>query len=367
MMKTWRAWALYWGGWVIVGGYMSSMDVAHYHVPWASNLAANLFLFLLWGALALVARRLLRFASLSLDGGPRRWAFHLLASVAITALSVVMVHFFFRAWIEHGVPDFLSAAAWGLVLRSLRTEFQPNFLVYWGAVVAFVALEARERAQAEALRAARLETQLGQAQLQALRMQLNPHFLFNTLNAIASLIHSDPEAADRMLARLAAFLRLTLDLPSGSEHSLRQELIFAESYLAIEQVRFGDRLRIAVEVPPALLDTAVPTLLLQPLLENALRHGISKRPEGGLVSIHAEAEGPRLRLEVRNEGPGCAPDRLGAGIGTANTQARLEQLFGREQRFRLLDLEGHGACARMEIPLAWTDQGERLLAAEASA
>jgi LytS/YehU family sensor histidine kinase len=117
-----------------------------------------------------------------------------------------------------------------------------------------------------------------------------------------------------------------------------------------------------VEVHSGLLDAAVPTLLLQPLLENALRHGIAKRPEGGLVSIHAEAEGPRLRLEVRNEGPGCTPGRLGEGIGTANTQARLEQLFGPRQRFHLLDLEGRGACARVEIPLAWTDQGERLLA-----
>ncbi|HET6329498.1 MAG TPA: histidine kinase [Holophagaceae bacterium] len=358
-MRSWRFWTFYWGGWALVGVYMSSMDVAHYHIPWRPNLAANLFLFLLWGALALSVRSLLRQVPLERTGGLRSWLFHIGASLGITCASVVLVHFFFQILVHHRLPDLLGAETWRLVLLSIRTEFQSNFLVYWGAVMAFLALDARENAQKHQLLAARLETQLGQAQLQALRMQLNPHFLFNTLNAVASLIHSDPEAADQMLARLSAFLRLTLDLPPDTEHSLRQELVFVESYLAIEQIRFRDRLRIAWEVDEALLDAKVPVLLLQPLVENALHHGIAARERGGRITILARAEGRRLDLEVADDGPGCAPDRLGSGIGTANTMARLEQLFGKEQRFRLA-ATSQGTCVQVKIPLQWVDQGARL-------
>lgn len=357
MMRFSRFWAFYWGGWALVGVYMSSMDVAHYHIPWRPNLAANLFLFLLWGALALGVRRLLRRVPLERGSGIRPWLFHIGASIGITCLSVALVHFFFQILLHHRLPDLLSGETWGLVLLSIRTEFQSNFLVYWGAAGAFLILDARETAHRLELRASQLTAQLGQAQLQALQMQLNPHFLFNTLNAVASLIHSDPEAADRMLVRLSGFLRLTLDLPPEPEHSLRQELSFTRSYLAIEQVRFRDRLRFQETVDDALLDAKVPVLLLQPLVENALRHGVSGREAGGLIVVRAGREEGRLCLEVLDDGPGCAPTRMGAGIGTANTLARLQQLFGGDQRFLLGDAKGGGTRARVEIPLRWTGQG----------
>ena len=364
-MRSWRYWALYWGGWTLVGVYMSSMDVAHYHIPWGPNLAANLFLFLLWGLLALGVRRLLHRVPLERSSGLGTWLFHIGASLGITALSVVMVHFFLQVLTHHRLPDLLRADTWRLVLLSLRTEFQSNLLVYWGAAGTFLALDVREHAHQHQLRAARLEAQLGQAQLQALQMQLNPHFLFNTLNAVASLIHSDPEAADLMLVRLSAFLRLTLDLPPDPEHSLRRELAFTQGYLAIEQVRFRDRLRVGVEVDEALLDAKVPVLLLLPLVENALRHGVASRETGGSIRVRARREGDRLCLEIRDDGPGCAPGRMGAGIGTANTQARLQQLFGEGQRFRLEHAEGAGTLAQVEIPLRWTGQGAEVFAGAA--
>jgi LytS/YehU family sensor histidine kinase len=341
---------------------MSSMDVAHYHIPWRPNLAANLFLFLLWGALALGVRSLLRRVPLERGRGIRPWLFHAAASIGITGLSVVLVHFFFQILTNHRLPDLFSEETWRLVLLSIRTEFQSNLLVYWGAAGAFLVLDARESAQQHQLRSLRLEAQLGQARLQALQMQLNPHFLFNTLNAVASLIHSDPEAADQVLARLSGFLRLTLDLPPEPEHSLRQELVFTRSYLAIEQVRFRDRLRVEEAVDESLLDAKVPVLLLQPLVENALRHGVSGREAGGLIVVRAAREAGRLHLEVLDDGPGCAPARMGTGIGTANTLARLEQLFGADQRFLLGDATGGGTRARVEIPLRWTGQGAGVFA-----
>ncbi len=359
-MRTWRFWALYWGGWIFLGVYMSSMDVAHYKVDWRTNLPANLFLFLLWGTLALGLRRLLRRVPLERTSGLGTWLFHIGASLAITSAAIVQIHFFFQVLQTHQMPAVLSVEAWKDVLISIRTELQANLLVYWGALGALLTLDVRENAQQHQLRATRLEAQLGQAQLQALRMQLNPHFLFNALNAVASLIHSDPEAADRMLARLSAFLRLSLDQAPESEHSLRQELVFTRSYLAIEQVRFRDRLRVETEVDEALLDALVPALLLQPLVENAIRHGVGQREAGGRVEVRARREGDRLHLEVFDDGPGCAPDRLGTGIGTANTRARLQQLFGEDQRFMLADSGGQGALAQVEIPLRWADQGARL-------
>lgn len=345
-----------------MGVYMSSMDVAHYHVAWGPNLAANLFLFLLWGALALGIGHLLRRVPLERKGGVRPWLFHIGASVTITSLAVTLVHFFFQILEHHRVPGLFSAATWDLVLLSIRTEFQSNFLVYLGALGVLLALEAREEASRHQLHAARLEAQLGQAQLQALRMQLNPHFLFNTLNAAASLIHSDPSSADRMLARLSGFLRLTLDLPPESGHSLRQELAFTRSYLAIEQIRFRDRLQVEEEVDEALLDAKVPVLLLQPLVENALHHGISQREAGGHVRVRARKEGAKLCLEILDDGPGCDPDRIGAGIGTANTRDRLHQTYGENQRFLIGNAPDRGAFARVEIPLAWIDQGAGVFA-----
>ena len=359
-MQTWRYWILYWGAWALVGVYMSSMDVAHYHIPWGPNLAANLFLFLLWGLLALGIRKMLRWVPFRNTFRP--WLFHIGASLLITAVSVILVHFFFQVLQHHAFPSLIRLDTWKLVLLSLRTEFQSNFLVYWGAAGAFLALDARGHAHLQQVRAVQLEAQLGQAKLQALQMQLNPHFLFNTLNTVASLIHSDPENADRMLARLSGFLRLTLELSADPEHSLRQELIFARSYLAIEHIRFRDRLQVEEDIDESLLDACVPVLLLQPLLENALRHGIERLGSSGHLMIRAQRHGDRLCLWVSDDGPGCAPSRLGTGIGTANTLARLKELYGSDQSFQLGGDPGGGTNARVEIPLTWTEQGAGLFA-----
>jgi two-component system, LytTR family, sensor kinase len=229
----------------------------------------------------------------------------------------------------------------------------------WG-VTAYVvllsvahAVEFRRRDQARAVGEAQLEAALALARLNALRKQLEPHFLFNALNSISSLLRRDPDGAERMLARLGDFLRLTLDDSMPQKVELRQELEFLERYLDIERVRFRDRLGVRLEVPTALLDARVPYLILQPLVENAIRHGIAERAGPGCVVVRASLRDSRLRLEVEDDGAGI---RSGSGlpkqgVGLSNMCARLDQLYGAKAR---LSLEGQpGRGARVTIDLPW--------------
>jgi sensor histidine kinase YesM len=207
------------------------------------------------------------------------------------------------------------------------------------------------------LRASRLQTQLTQAQLEALKMQLQPHFLFNTLHSISALLHRDPDAADRMIARLGDFLRLTLENSGAQQVSLQKELEFLTCYLEIERVRFQDRLTTSVEVDTAALDAPVPNLILQPIVENALRHGIAQTRGPGRVEISAKRENDSLRIRVRDNGPGLIAitrpdDGLKEGLGLSNTRARLEQLYGAAHRFELENAPGGGLIVTLEIPAA---------------
>jgi signal transduction histidine kinase len=202
-----------------------------------------------------------------------------------------------------------------------------------------------------ALAAAQLESRLAQARLEGLRMQLQPHFLFNTLHSISALMHRDVEAADRMLTRLSDLLRLTLDSAGTPEVPLRQELAFLDAYLEIQQTRFQERLHVVRDVDPAALDALVPNLLLQPLVENAIRHGDAPRAAGGRVEISARRENGRLRLDVRDDGPGLAPGADGAGgVGLANTRARLEQLYGDAQSLALANDPAGGTRVTVVAP-----------------
>jgi len=192
--------------------------------------------------------------------------------------------------------------------------------------------------------------------LQALKMQLHPHFLFNALHSISSLVHSDPEAADKMIARLGDFLRLTLDAAAAQEVPLRQELEFLNCYLDIERTRFRDRLTTHIDADPQALDCVVPNLILQPIVENAIRHGVSQRAAHGHVEVRAARAGDALRLEVRDNGRGL-PEGAEAcrakqgGVGLANTRARLQQLYGGAYRFELSNAPTGGAVVTLEIPV----------------
>lgn len=186
-------------------------------------------------------------------------------------------------------------------------------------------------------------------------MQINPHFLFNTLNSIAALVYTNPRAADEMLGDLSELLRRSLDSMEEQEIPLAQELEFVGAYLGIEQKRFGERLRVEQTVPDELMKALVPALILQPLVENAIRHGVEPRRGPGLIAIEAKRENNRLHLIVRDDGRGLpepSSDNSGRrGIGLANIQARLQGLYGQDQSFSFGTAEPQGCRVEIRLPL----------------
>lgn len=238
-------------------------------------------------------------------------------------------------------------------------QLPADVIFYWTIVGAGYAFEYYRRYREQQLQAARLElrttqleTQLVQAQLQALKMQLHPHFLFNTLHAISALMDDDVKGARRMIARLSELLRLTLESAGQQEVSLRQELDALERYLEIEQIRFQDRLTVKLAVAPETLDASVPNLVLQPLVENAVRHGIAPRSAAGRIEIRTERRDGMIELQVIDDGPGLqmGEEQFKEGIGLANTRARLRQLYGDDHRIEIRDAEAGGLIVSLSIP-----------------
>jgi two-component system LytT family sensor kinase len=220
-------------------------------------------------------------------------------------------------------------------------------------VIAVHALLYYQNFRASELAQSSLKTQLAQSQLKALKMQLHPHFLFNTLHSISSLVLEDPPKANSMIARLGDFLRLTLDNSDQQLVSLKQETEFLRCYLEIEQVRFGDRLTVAFELEPQTLSAQVPHLILQPVVENAVQHGIAPRATRGHITIEARRLNSLLRLEVRDNGPGITSNGISLGmkgVGLSNVRARLDQIYGSDFRFELMNSRDGGLAVVMEIP-----------------
>jgi signal transduction histidine kinase len=231
-----------------------------------------------------------------------------------------------------------------------RFRFANQLLVYFAVVAAGYAREYFLRDQERQREAVTLQAQLAEARLDALRMQINPHFLFNTLHAIAALVERDPPGVRKMIARLSDLLRRTIDTRAAAEVPLRDELSFLRGYIEIMEIRFQGKLRVTTEVDPAALDALVPNLVLQPVVENALEHGAG-RVSDGRVAITAAKRGDRLLLTVRDNGPG--PDGTGrqsGGVGLANTRARLAQLYGDAASLTLRAADGGGAVAEIALP-----------------
>lgn len=222
--------------------------------------------------------------------------------------------------------------------------------IYWLTLLIDRALVYYQRYRQEEVRVARLEAQLSQAQLAALKMQLHPHFLFNTLHAISALVQEDPEAAERMIARLSELLRLSLDSVGTQVAPLRKELEFLERYLEIERIRFEDRLDVQFDIDPETLDAAVPSLILQPLVENAIRHGLANLVGTGRIAIRARQSKGRLTLQVADNGAGLGSG-VKQGMGLGITRARLEGLYGSDQRLDLRPADGGGVEVTLDLPL----------------
>ena len=244
-------------------------------------------------------------------------------------------------------------------------QFLPyvEVIFYWAILGAGIAEDTYRQARAGELEAKALEAQLQEARLQALRMQLHPHFLFNALNTVAMLIRNgEHQQAVEMTAGLGELLRRSLNDNTEQEVTLEHELEFIRRYLALEQLRFPDRLRVEIEAPAETLSAVVPNLILQPLLENAIRHGVAQSSSAGLVRIVARRANEWLELLVQDDGKGLPNDReLAQGIGLSNTRKRLAQLYGERAELTLQNASPAGAVARLKIPYRQQSQGERTL------
>ena len=245
-----------------------------------------------------------------------------------------------------------SPISFARVSQLVIGNFDYGILIYF--VILFVqhAWRYYERMQAEQVRTAQLQAELATAQLHALKMQLHPHFLFNTLNAISVLVHENPNVARRMVELLSDLLRYTLKNSGAQEVTLEQEMEFLKLYLEIEQTRFGERLRVSMNLAPETLTARVPNLILQPLVENAIHHGVAKRRGEGVIEINAARENGALRLSVRDNGYGLdkKEERNGSGLGLANTRARLQTLYGAQSELRLEQIAAGGTRAEIVLP-----------------
>jgi signal transduction histidine kinase len=220
-----------------------------------------------------------------------------------------------------------------------------------------------KRFRQKELRATQLEGQLAKAHLQTLKSQLQPHFLFNTLHSISALMLTDVTAADRMMTSLSDLLRMSLESDGGQVTTLARELEFLGVYLDIEKTRFQDRLRIIFDIAPECLDAQVPHLLLQPLVENAVRHGISRRSGPGEIRVVAKQEGRNLELFIRDDGPGLVEaheERSTHGLGLSVTRERLRTLYGRQQTCEIRNVAEGGAEVHLQIPFSAAPDGSRL-------
>src|SRR4051794_24089534 len=270
---------------------------------WQSVIGELIFSYL-WLALTPVAIWLSK--SFRIEGGQRfkSLSVHFVACVVLLLIDVLL---FTIISIPFGWYANLNPF-WNRYFLLILNFTPSNVMFYWGIVVIEHALDYYRKLQERELRASQLEAQLAQSQLQVLKMQLHPHFLFNTLNAISALIRESPDEADEMVSRLGDLLRMTLETAGVQEVPFKKELEFLKHYLNIEQTRFQDRLKVVMVIEPETLDGLVPSLILQPLVENSVRHGVAPRPEGGCIKIKAWRDDSLLRLEVEDDGPGLSGD-----------------------------------------------------------
>ncbi len=281
-------------------------------------------------------------------GGPR-WGAALAAHLGFGALIATA-----KFGLDFGVSraaGWLNPVPWAL--PAFIYQFYANFIIYWVIVAVAHAVEYARKYRDRQLKASQLEAKLAQVQLQVLRMQLQPHFLFNTLHAISTLMHRDVDAADRMLVQLSDLLRLTIDKIGVHEVPLKEELEFLGSYLEIERTRFQDRLSVEMAVEPDTLDAVVPNLILQPLVENSIRHGLAPRAAPGRVEIRAQRRDGMLRLTVRDDGPGLpdAPESaVKDGLGLSNVRARLARRYGARHELLFRNHPEGGLEVKVSIP-----------------
>ena len=313
---------------------------------WSRGLVWNLSNFWLWMLLVPLIGWLGRQAAGA--GWQRFCAVHVPASLLVALAQMLAQLSIF--WTLCGPGHMPAHSLAGFVGMQFAYNFHLALLTYWLILVVLRGLDSRRRLRDERLRSVQLETQLAQSQLQALRMQLQPHFLFNTLNAISALALAEPLRARLMIARLSDFLRMTLEQRHAQQVPLSREMEFLRCYLDIQQVRFQDRLSTRLDVADDTLHAAVPSMILQPLVENALRHGLLAKAEPGSLRVASHREGNLLHLRVDDDGLGLPPGGVNEGVGLGNTRARLDVLFGTAATMELSRNAEGGTRVELRFP-----------------
>jgi signal transduction histidine kinase len=358
--RRWMRWGLVFLCWGIIGVFFAGRNVVASisrgrPIAWVEIVYFELIYWLIWGLFTPVIfsfiRRYRILPPRRTENALKALGFGLVVAPLQVTLEAVVNNLIAWRALHHPTEEVLRRLA--SMPRIILIESFTGFVTYAVIVGCFYAFDYYQKFRERELRAAQLEGRLAQAELQNLKTQLQPHFLFNTLHAISVLMQENVPAANRMLVRLSELLRMTLDSAGAQEVTLKQEMEFVQRYLEIEETRFQDRLSVKIGVDPAALDARVPSLLLQPLVENALRHGISRRGGAGLLEIRAQREGDKLRLQVRDNGPGLQMDANGEmvkGVGLSNTRARLDQLYGSAHSFEIGNTVDGGVLVTVTIP-----------------
>ena len=347
-MSRVRAWLAVWGGWTALALFFAVSTSLTYRstgraANWTLNVERALSEWWLWALLTPLVVFLARRFPLHGNHRLRNGVLHVFVGMVVAVGKTLADRAIF-------------AMITGFWTYFLFTTLALQFALYAAVVAAAHGVEYYRRSRERE----HFEAQLAETRLQMLNMQLQPHFLFNTLNTIAEMVHEDPDKADTMIAGLSDLLRRTLDLGAVQEITVAEEIDLVSRYLDIQKARFGDRLRIQITVSNAARAARVPALLLQPIVENAIRHGLATRMDAGRIDIDARIDGRTLVLTVTDDGSGdpeeviTGPERVGLG----NTRARLDALYRGGARLALGRAEGRGARVTIEIPLVHRSLGE---------
>ena len=346
--------AMIWGIWTVVALFFSTQVYMMYYsgnqpIPYFKGFLVQASACYLWALVTPLVLWLARRYRIDRNNWQKKVFFHVVLSVFLSS-ALIVTHFVLYMSIMGKTSRITPYWAFDYMYFNLDRWL----LVYWFIFLMSHASNYYQSYREGELKASELRTQLAQSQLEALRMQVHPHFLFNTLHSISALLSKDTEAARKMISRLGDFLRLTLESGGTMEVTLQQELEFLKGYLEIERIRFQDRLTTEIHVDPEVLNVRVPNLILQPIVENAMRHAVA-RSNAGLVEITATPRNGAVRIEVKDNGPGITSDpraitRTSRGVGLANTQARLTCLYGSAAKFELRNRPSGGLTVMLEVP-----------------
>jgi len=355
--RKWFRWVVYFLIWTAVGLFFASYSplwgrhVFRVPISWDEALVTNLTFYYIWACIAPLVLWLGRRFPFERATWISALAVHLPTSVVVSATQLFVAELVSQ-WLS---PEPLKLYdAFREIQRIVAVYFHMNVLTYWAVLGVGYGREYYQRFRDREMRAVQLQAQLTEAHLQALKMQLHPHFLFNTFNTISSLMHRSVDEADRVLAVLGDLLRYSLKNVGVQEVTLSEELEFLKQYLEIEHARFGDRLRVQFDVDPEVLDDKLPNLILQTLVENSVRYAVASRTSGGSIEISARRDHNTLQIKILDDGPGLPAGfnlQTSKGIGLRNSAARMLQLYGEEQKFELANRSPHGLQVTITLPL----------------